>query len=315
MPSTSRGPHAPPRHRAPAARAAAAMQHISVECPPGRAWALVLIAKEPVNSFDRELWAALRDTIRGLEADASVRGVVLASGLKRDVFTAGNDLKELYAPNTSAERCAVAAVAGAVAAGGPAAAAGAARARPAASRGVRRPPLRPAAEASGRARTLARPWARTGPKRLALQLPAGRSLLFRALLPSTHSPPSPGRVLQQVPRLLAGAEQPAGGPLRQPPRDRRRDPRRVPRGRLRHLALLRCALHDAKRQHGTQRGAQRRARGWPRAAVVCSDSNAGRRALQEAASWLLRERFATAARTARLRRRQQPSTAHRHSTL
>jgi hypothetical protein len=65
-----------------------------------------LVHKEPVNSFDTALWAALGGTLRKLEADSSVRGVVFASGLKREVFTAGNDLKELYAPNTSADRCA-----------------------------------------------------------------------------------------------------------------------------------------------------------------------------------------------------------------
>ena len=35
-----------------------------------------------------------------------VRGVIFASGLKREVFTAGNDIKELYAPQTSMSRCA-----------------------------------------------------------------------------------------------------------------------------------------------------------------------------------------------------------------
>ena len=32
-------------------------------------------------------------TLEALEADPAVRGVIWASGLKRDVFTAGNDLK------------------------------------------------------------------------------------------------------------------------------------------------------------------------------------------------------------------------------
>lgn len=80
------------------------MEFITVERPPGRAWALVSIAKEPVNSFDTALWSALRSTLVKLEGDQSLRGVVIASGLRKDVFTAGNDLKELYAPNTSAER-------------------------------------------------------------------------------------------------------------------------------------------------------------------------------------------------------------------
>lgn len=33
-----------------------------------------------------------------------MRGVIFTSGLQRDVFTAGNDLAELYAPLTSEER-------------------------------------------------------------------------------------------------------------------------------------------------------------------------------------------------------------------
>ncbi len=33
-----------------------------------------------------------------------MRGVIFASGLGRDVFTAGNDIKELYAPQTSRSR-------------------------------------------------------------------------------------------------------------------------------------------------------------------------------------------------------------------
>ena len=35
----------------------------------------------------------------------AVRGVIFASGLNRNVFTAGNDIKELYAPQTLMERC------------------------------------------------------------------------------------------------------------------------------------------------------------------------------------------------------------------
>jgi len=40
-----------------------------------------------------------------MEGHGQVRGVLIASGLKRPIFTAGNDVaQELYAPNTSAER-------------------------------------------------------------------------------------------------------------------------------------------------------------------------------------------------------------------
>lgn len=43
--------------------------------------------------------------VNGCSCVQAVRGVIFASGLKRDVFTAGNDIKELYAPQTSKERC------------------------------------------------------------------------------------------------------------------------------------------------------------------------------------------------------------------
>ena len=46
----------------------------------------------------------LMQVLGQLEADPEVRGVIWASGLQRDVFTAGNDMKELHAPSTSRER-------------------------------------------------------------------------------------------------------------------------------------------------------------------------------------------------------------------
>jgi 3,2-trans-enoyl-CoA isomerase len=51
-----------------------------------------------VNSMDGVFWGTLGDTLTALEADASVHGIIFSSGLKRDVFTAGNDLTELYMP-------------------------------------------------------------------------------------------------------------------------------------------------------------------------------------------------------------------------
>lgn len=56
-------------------------------------YAVATIAREPVNSMNLELWRELLATLEALEADPAVRGVIWASGLKRDVFTAGNDLK------------------------------------------------------------------------------------------------------------------------------------------------------------------------------------------------------------------------------
>lgn len=67
-------------------------------------YAIVSLNREPVNSMNLDLWRQLSTTLDALEADRSVRGVIFRSGLQKDVFTAGNDLNELYAPKTSAER-------------------------------------------------------------------------------------------------------------------------------------------------------------------------------------------------------------------
>ena len=64
----------------------------------------VWLEREPVNSMTLELWTALGVALTALEGDESVRGVVFASGLKRAVFTAGNDISELYAPQTTKKR-------------------------------------------------------------------------------------------------------------------------------------------------------------------------------------------------------------------
>ncbi|GIL42648.1 hypothetical protein Vafri_598 [Volvox africanus] len=66
--------------------------------------AVVTIAKEPVNSMDLAMWVQLDRVLLSLEADNSIIAVVITSGLKRDVFSAGNDLMELYAPKTTPER-------------------------------------------------------------------------------------------------------------------------------------------------------------------------------------------------------------------
>ena len=88
------------------------MDHFVITAPSGQfvtvdkfveGYALITICKEPVNSMNRELWQQLGDALTACEKDRGVRGVVLASGLKKDIFTAGNDITELYAPKTSEE--------------------------------------------------------------------------------------------------------------------------------------------------------------------------------------------------------------------
>ncbi len=74
------------------AAAAGMAPYIKVDKRP-TGYAVATIAREPVNSMHLELWRELLATLEALEADPAVRGVVWVSGLKRDVFTAGNDLK------------------------------------------------------------------------------------------------------------------------------------------------------------------------------------------------------------------------------
>ena len=46
----------------------------------------------------------LMDALVECEANPAVRGIIVSSGVKRDVFTAGNSLKELHAPSTTQEK-------------------------------------------------------------------------------------------------------------------------------------------------------------------------------------------------------------------
>jgi len=67
-------------------------------------WAVLTIAKEPVNTMNLQLWQALSDALISIESNSAIRGLLIVSGLKRDIFTAGNDMNELHAAKTSKER-------------------------------------------------------------------------------------------------------------------------------------------------------------------------------------------------------------------
>ena len=67
-------------------------------------YAAVVLCREPVNTMNLAFWQQLTATLDELEADPAVRGALFCSGLRRDVFTAGNDINELFTPLTSAER-------------------------------------------------------------------------------------------------------------------------------------------------------------------------------------------------------------------
>ena len=99
MPQSARRP--PERMEAPSSSGQSLKpQVVDVDIRPG-GYAIVTLAKEPVNSLDLETWQQLEHALDRLEGDPSVSGVIFASGLKRDVFSAGNDILELYAPKVS----------------------------------------------------------------------------------------------------------------------------------------------------------------------------------------------------------------------
>ena len=70
----------------------------------GKRYAVVWLGSEPVNSMTLELWTAMSDTLDFLERDPTVSGAVFASELKKPIFTAGNDIKELHAKSTTKAR-------------------------------------------------------------------------------------------------------------------------------------------------------------------------------------------------------------------
>lgn len=68
------------------------------------AYAVITMKREPVNLMNTAFWESLSKAFQDLEADPKVRGVIFQSGLSKDIFTAGNDIKEIYAPLTSKDQ-------------------------------------------------------------------------------------------------------------------------------------------------------------------------------------------------------------------
>ncbi|KAJ8902661.1 hypothetical protein NDN08_005981 [Rhodosorus marinus] len=67
-------------------------------------FAVISINRPPVNAMSLELWSDLLDALEEVEGDESFRGAIFASGLKKNVFTAGIDLRELTREKTDEER-------------------------------------------------------------------------------------------------------------------------------------------------------------------------------------------------------------------
>lgn len=76
------------------------MSYLKVEKQAG-GYAIVHIAREPANVMDLEFWQQLTSAVEGLEQDADVRGVIFASGLQRDIFTAGETYTVQVCPAAS----------------------------------------------------------------------------------------------------------------------------------------------------------------------------------------------------------------------
>lgn len=67
-------------------------------------YAIITLHREPVNSMNLDVWIQLQSALTECEKDSNMRGIIINSGLQKHIFSAGNDLNELYAPNTSRDR-------------------------------------------------------------------------------------------------------------------------------------------------------------------------------------------------------------------
>lgn len=70
----------------------------------GRGIATITLDDGKVNIMTKRVWDDLVSTLHEAENDPEIRGIIYRSGLKKPVFTAGNDITELYAPNTNPDR-------------------------------------------------------------------------------------------------------------------------------------------------------------------------------------------------------------------
>jgi 3,2-trans-enoyl-CoA isomerase len=85
------------------AQATNKQQWVEISIKPGGV-AIVSLNREPVNTMNLNVWQQLSDTLDQLEANPHIRAVVFRSALKRDVFTAGNDITELFKPTKEGYR-------------------------------------------------------------------------------------------------------------------------------------------------------------------------------------------------------------------
>lgn len=65
---------------------------------------IVWMNRNPVNTMDTEMWMQLSKALRDVESNPKQRGIAFLSGVTKNVFTAGNDILELYAPRTTRDK-------------------------------------------------------------------------------------------------------------------------------------------------------------------------------------------------------------------
>lgn len=70
----------------------------------GQGIATITLDDGKVNIMTKRVWDDLISTLKQAENDPEIRGIIYRSGLTKPVFTAGNDITELYSPNTTSER-------------------------------------------------------------------------------------------------------------------------------------------------------------------------------------------------------------------
>ncbi|KAJ3124051.1 hypothetical protein HK098_001427 [Nowakowskiella sp. JEL0407] len=106
--------------------------YVTIDVAANTQHAVISINRPPVNSMNYALWAQLSDALTYCESflppskvptmtrpkeitvnpalkithnkESFIRGIILTSSLSKNVFTAGNDLLELYAPKSSLEQ-------------------------------------------------------------------------------------------------------------------------------------------------------------------------------------------------------------------
>lgn len=65
---------------------------------------IITLNRPPVNGMNLDVWSDLLAALDATEKQKTIRGAIFTSGLQKDIFTAGNDLNELYCKTSSAER-------------------------------------------------------------------------------------------------------------------------------------------------------------------------------------------------------------------